>query len=288
MDVLSDDGQWSLVVIAMIGPAFSPRYARARALGPADPQDFVAVNVALEGPRTRRWCLTERSRSALWQSPQSLRIGPSVLRREGDELWIRLDERTAPWGRTVTGTIRIQGLRSPGAGTTLDRHGQHWWWPVAPLATATVTFEAPEVSFRGSAYVDAQAGGEPLEQAFRSWSWARCRGRDACWVFFDVQHREGEPRQIASVVRAGSSVPVEPPPRTVLRRSAWALPRATWSDGPARVLRTTLDAPFYTRSVVEAELAGERTLGVHETLSLDRFSRRWVQRMLPYRMRRAT
>jgi carotenoid 1,2-hydratase len=38
--------------------------------------------------------------------------------------------------------------------------------------------------------------------------------------------------------------------------------------------------------VVSAEVHGEAVTAVHESLSLDRFSARWVQGLLPYRMPR--
>ena len=68
------------------------------------------------------------------------------------------------------------------------------------------------------------------------------------------------------------------------------MPRSTRCDagGDARVVRTLEDTPFYARSEIAADLAGARMVGVHEALSLDRFVRPVVQRMLGYRIRRVT
>jgi carotenoid 1,2-hydratase len=52
-------------------------------------------------------------------------------------------------------------------------------------------------------------------------------------------------------------------------------------------VRTTLeDTPFYARSVLETEVFGKRATAMHESLSLTRFSKPWVQAMLPFRMPR--
>jgi carotenoid 1,2-hydratase len=48
------------------------------------------------------------------------------------------------------------------------------------------------------------------------------------------------------------------------------------------------DAPFYTRNHVGIELDSKPCDAVHESLSLDRFVNPIVQRMLPFRMPRAT
>ena len=55
----------------------------------------------------------------------------------------------------------------------------------------------------------------------------------------------------------------------------------------AAIVDTLEDTPFYARSTLAATLCGERTLGVHESLDLDRFNHPVVQWMLPFRMPRA-
>ena len=72
--------QHGLTLIAFIGSVFSPYYARARRRGAADPLQHCAVNVALYGPRGKRWAMTERGRAAVARTPSSLAIGRSALR----------------------------------------------------------------------------------------------------------------------------------------------------------------------------------------------------------------
>ena len=47
------------------------------------------------------------------------------------------------------------------------------------------------------------------------------------------------------------------------------------------VVKTLEDTPFYSRSV----LSGDHAM-MHESLDLDRFSKTWVQCLLPFRMPR--
>ena len=70
--------------------------------------------------------------------------------------------------------------------------------------------------------------------------------------------------------------------------SVWRIARSTHTDAGsvAQVTRTLEDTPFYARSLVRKRLLGSDALAVHESLDLDRFSRRWVQCLLPFRMPR--
>ena len=52
------------------------------------------------------------------------------------------------------------------------------------------------------------------------------------------------------------------------------------------VLAVLEDTPFYARSRVATRLMGEDCVMMHESLSLDRFARPWIQAMLPFRMPR--
>ena len=67
---------------------FSPYYAWSRRFGAGDPLDHCAVNVALHGPRARRWTFTERGRADMARDARTLRIGPSALSWDGEALTI--------------------------------------------------------------------------------------------------------------------------------------------------------------------------------------------------------
>jgi carotenoid 1,2-hydratase len=298
IDALSDDGRHGLVLIAFVGSVFSPYYARARGRAPgglADPQQHVAVNVALYTPGGgpgARWAMTERGTGALQRSAHTLAIGPSALRWDGSALHVTLDERCAPLPRRLHGRLC---LHPQAAGTAaplaLDAAGAHQWWPIAPGARIEVDLAEPGWRWQGPAYLDSNRGAVPLERSFRRWQWARATldaGRSA--VTYDALLVDGALRRIALLFdgRGGHAplpdMPLQPlPPAPVFR-----LPRQQRSaPGQAPRLITTLeDAPFYSRSLVAAHWAGQPVQAVHESLDLGRFSRPVVQAMLPFRMPR--
>ena len=58
------------------------------------------------------------------------------------------------------------------------------------------------------------------------------------------------------------------------------------NGGQARVVRTLVDAPFYSRSEIRTRLLGREATAVHESLSLDRFASPAMYAMLPFRVPR--
>lgn len=288
---MSDDGRSALSLIAMLGNVFSPFYfaARARGGGKADPLAFPAMNVALYAPGGDRWVLTERGRGALSRSADALVLGPSAMRWEGDALVVDLDEQTAPIPRRLAGTIRLHPEAMPGDTVHLDAPGRHRWRPIAPAARAEVELRHPSLRFRGHAYMDANCGDEPLEDAFRHWTWSRAASRGGAVIAYDVERRDGSRLLVTRAFEPGgrrqSGFPVAAARASSTR---WQMKRLVHGDEGAapRIERTLEDTPFYARSLVRTRYFGEPATGTHEVLSLDRFRTRWVQFMLPYRMRR--
>ncbi|WP_438018136.1 carotenoid 1,2-hydratase [Sorangium sp. So ce315] len=292
---MSDDRRCAITIIALLGSVFSPFYARARARGAADPLMHCSMNVALYGPRADRWALTERPRDAVFRSPRSLAIGPSQMEWSGGELRVDFDEITAPLPTRLRGTVRLRsdapapGARGARAGVALDRHGRHWWAPIAPIARAEVELTHPSLRFTGSAYLDTNAGDEPLDRAFESWTWSRALGADGVALTYDVRRRDGTRLLVGRAFDADGSARELPPltPRP-LGGTRWGVERTIAADlgSSPRLLRTYEDTPFYARSLAAATFAGRPATVVHEALSLDRFVSPWVQFLLPFRMRR--
>jgi carotenoid 1,2-hydratase len=74
-----------------------------------------------------------------------------------------------------------------------------------------------------------------------------------------------------------------------MRRSLWAVKRETRADPGAsrpRQVKAMLEAPFYSRSMVETRIDGETTIGVHEALDLRRFRSTLIKPMLAVRVPR--
>jgi carotenoid 1,2-hydratase len=232
--------------------------------------------------------MTERGRGRVERDNTHLRVGPSSLAWEDDTLVVRIDEISAPWPRRVRGTVRLRPQIWPGRAFALDPGGRHTWQPIAPCARIEVDMQAPALRWSGHAYLDANHGSEPLAQAFHGWDWSRASRAGQATVLYDVRGHAG-PRCLALQFDAAGGVqPFEPPAARPLPRSAWGLARTTRADPgrPAAFVRELESGPFYSRALLGATLRGEPMLGVHETLSLARFSAPWVRMLLPFRMPR--
>lgn len=287
LDVVSDEGDRGLTVIAMIGNVFSPFYARARKERPTDPRDFSTMNVALYGPADH-FALTERPSSAVVATRDRLVIGPSSMEWRGNELTVRFDEVTAPIGRPLRGKVTLTPSRLHGEPVDLGG-GRHTWWPIAPRARAVVEIESPRrLCFTGIGYADANRGTEPLEEGFSRWSWARSATPKGSVITYDVARRDGS-ESTTTLAFDPDNQPVAAPQLTEvdLGTTRWGIPRSTRADtGSKPSLQKTLeDTPFYARSMLATRIGGESATSVHESLSLDRFASRWVQALIPFRMR---
>lgn len=280
-----------MTIIAFVGSVFSPIYAAARRRKtPADPEQHCCINVALYGPDGNTWVYSEYGKDKVRRSADEFVVGSSRLFWEGDELVVEFDERTAVFGKPVKGKVRLRPRPLVDHRIELDPDGRHVWCGVAPHAQVEVDIEQPALSFRGSGYHDSNYGSEPLEDGFASWTWSRTElgGRSA--VLYDVVPRRGEPKQHGIMFEADGTVgsaaahaEVELPPT-----GTWKMPRATRADPGAEVevQRTLEDTPFYSRSLLQTGVAGIRGPAVHESIDLDRFSRRIVQLMLRFKLRR--
>ncbi len=265
---------------------FSPYYAWSRW---ADPTDHCAFNVALYGPSANRWAMTERRRSALQQDRSALTIGPSSLSWDHDSLTARFDETTAPLPSRLRGTVRLWPSATFNTAFELDPEGRHLWRPIAPRARVEISLTDPELSWRGNGYFDTNAGSEPLENAFTAWDWSRAHMKTDTLLFYDVEQRAGGAQNLALRVSAnGDMTSIEPPPRAMLPKTGWRMPRTARgpANDPPTVRQTLEDAPFYSRSVLSARYGGETAEVVHESLSLIRLRSPIVRAMLPFRMPR--
>jgi len=287
LDAISDDGRHGLTLIAFIGSVFSPYYAWARRRGRGNPLAYCAINVALYGPNGG-WCMTERGAAAVARERQALAIGPSALRWDGDALFAELSEWTAPLPRRVRGRIRLHPTVFHNQSIALDPDGLHQWTPIAPAARVEVEFDQPGLRWSGAGYFDHNAGQQPLEQCFDNWFWSRAATGQGPVVLYELQCSSGTRNALAlHFDRAGNRHALPAPEAASLPRTRWRLERPARSeDGRTELQATWEDTPFYARSLMTTRLLGERVSAVHESLSLSRFAKPWVQWMLPFRMPR--
>ncbi|WP_245427623.1 hydratase [Bradyrhizobium sp. MOS003] len=267
---------------------FSPYYAFARRKGPADPLNHCAVNVAVYRSSGNRWAMTERSRDAVNRTTDTFTVGPSHLSWDGRSLTIDVDEITVPIPGRLRGTIRLVPTAITQQAFSLNRSGNHQWWPIAPCARVQVRLDHPRLSWQGDGYFDMNHGDAPLEQGFADWQWSRGAMRDGTAILYEAQRRDGNKVDLAMTFDpSGRMQAFDPPPTVDLRRTGWRVARSVRSESAAKIVKTLEDAPFYARSVISAKLLGEPVTLMHESLSLDRFKMPVVQAMLPFRMPRA-
>jgi carotenoid 1,2-hydratase len=150
--------------------------------------------------------------------------------------------------------------------------------------------ERPGLSWFGTGYLDSNEGDRPLERDFKEWDWCRAPTKEGAIILYNAARRVGGRQDLAlRIDGAGAIEEFTPPPRAPLPRTLWGLHPSTRCDAHSQpfVRQRLEDAPFYSRSVIETRLLGERLHAVHESLVMDRFTAPWVQAMLPFRIPRA-
>ncbi len=238
--------------------------------------------------------MTERGAGDTRQERDSLQIGPSAMRWDKDRLIIDIEERDIrlgiPWRRRVKGQIILTPELLNDRSFKLDPQGRHHWQAIAPRASVEVKMQQPDISWKGSAYLDSNHGSEPIENGFQSWHWSRAHVAKQVAVIYEGKRRDGS--HFASALRfdsSGTPTEVELPLVAPLPRTYWAMERQTRADrGHASVIKTWEDSPFYARTALSARLWGEPVVAIQESISLDRLINPVVQFMLPYKMPRET
>ena len=264
---------------------FSPYYAFARARGKGDPENHVCMNVALYG-KPHRWAMTERGVGSLARDARHIAVGASAMRWDGAALTITLDEITVPIPSRLRGSVIVRPRALSTRRFDLDASGRHRWQPIGPLSDVTVDLESPSLAWRGTGYLDTNDGDEPLEDAFRSWTWTRFDMGDHARIFYDVVERDGTPRGLSLEVRDGRVDNAPVLPVRALATTAWGIRRAVPCEtgGRASIVESLENAPFYARAAVCSRIDGTDATGVHESLSLRRLTAPAVRFMLPFKM----
>jgi len=293
IDALSDDGKHGIVLIAFVGSVFSPYYAFARRNNSAvNPENYCSLNVAIYSPGKNRWAMTERGEKQVSRSPNEFVIGPSNLQWDGNKLTVHIQERAVPFGQKIAGTVELYPNTLFNFSTPLDAAGKHRWGPLSPSARVKVRLNSPDLQWEGNAYLDSNEGDEPISQAFHEWDWSRAEmsgGRTS--VIYDVREKNSQENILALTFNPNGSIDhFEAPPRQALPKTFWGI-QGHMRNPNAETLavhKMLENTPFYTRSVLNSELLGEKVLSFHETLSVPKLISTSTQLMLPWRMPRKT
>lgn len=179
-------GPFSAVFIFMVGSLFSPRYSVAARRGGL-PLEHSAVNFALYHQGVRRlWVLSEYARAEV-EAPGRLRIGRSTLTYgEGGEVRVKVEDRTAPWGRPVSARLTLEPLTPVGEVVQLMPELPHYWQALAPRARARLEVPSLGVKARGLGYHDTNHGDELLGARLSGWHWARTHREDETVVDYHL------------------------------------------------------------------------------------------------------
>ena len=200
-DSVSDDGEWSLVVIFLIGSPFSP-YSRACELKQnPNPLDYNGVFVALHHRgRLLHYQYARYSPEKIaanivgGQSPMALEFGPNhwIGTPADGNYVITLDEENANRrrmnARLSFSNLVVQGSAVGKPLSVLSEPG-HNWLPVViggrarcviELHAPAETREPEQIEFYGSAYHDHNWGTLPFNASIRRWLWARADFSPGC------------------------------------------------------------------------------------------------------------
>jgi len=291
VDAISDDGQQAVTMIIFVGSVFSPYYASARRRGPRVAENHCAFNTILYGPSgKKRWSMTERSGAQLERTENSYKLGPSRIDWDGESLLAQINERCTPFAQRMQGNIRITPSALTPHSLQLDDRGRHHWNPIAPIARVEVDIPSLNTSWSGDGYLDSNHGTEPLADGFSGWDWTRARlDNGDCAVRYEARYPGRNDHRLAlRFARDGSIHSEQPTPSAALPSTRiWRVKRRMpGAEAPPTKLQTLEDTPFYARSLVETTFDNEPGTGIHESLSMQRFDRRWVQTLLPFRMPR--
>jgi carotenoid 1,2-hydratase len=280
-------------VIAFIGSVFSPYYHWS---GRKNPLNHVAFNVALYGPRGHAWAMTERGTRHLRRERRALEIGGSSICFDGSELVLAFDEVFLPWPgqrwwpERMQGEIRLTPSILADQAYRLDPSGRHVWQPVVPQGRVTVSSEMlPNGGWSGQGYHDMNYGSRPLEMDFEGWDWARGATEDGRAILvYDAVLADKSRNRFGLLYAEDEVREIELPARQRLVRGFWGVGWGVACDeaADANLCGVYEDSPFYRRSLVKTEIAGERLVMMHETLDCRRLANPLVRLMLPFRMPR--
>ena len=229
VDGISDDGTRAVSVIGFIGSVFSPWYAWS---GRSDPANHCCINVATYG-RGGRFTMTDRGRSALRQSRDTLTVGPSSMRWDGRSLVIDIDEVSAP---PLISRVRGQITVTPSAMTSVELpltpDGAHVWRPFAPVASIEVDLEAPGWQWNGHGYFDANFGTRALEAGFQLLDLGPLSDAGRRHLFLRRHPARWQPAGGGSAVRPGRhrAGHRRPAADTHVHAALWAVRRETRGD----------------------------------------------------------
>lgn len=281
LDVSS--GDFTAVVIFMLGAPFSPRYSVEARRG-ASPAHHCAVNLAVYEKGARHaWVLSEYGKADL-DSAVRVRIGGSQWTYENDgSATVVVSDHTAQWGEPTQALISLVPESPRGPDTALVEGVPHFWQALAPRAWGRVTLPSLGLSFEGRAYHDTNHGDVMLGQGVQAWRWTRTHGPHATRIVYEPRGHGGlevtADATHVDVLRAVQPRAVEE------RRLGWGLrvpsSLSPIAGVPLEAPRILESSPFYAR----LEAVGDGHHAMTEVADFARFHQPHIRWMADFRTR---
>lgn len=127
---------------------------------------------------------------------------------------------------------------------------------------------------------------DPLRKIFNFGHGGRFPSQHGSYCFYDAERTDGSKLEAAFLCdEDGNFQTISAPASKEFKPSLWRVKRNTRTDAGenARQVMNMLDAPFYSRSMVETYIHKERVTGIHEALDMRRFNQHLIKAMIAMR-----
>ena len=212
-DAISNDGEWSFVVIFYIGNPFSPKYIQNIDQHSAKPDAHPAVSISVyHRSKTEYYSFVEYSENDLQLSKdaQTLKIGSSLFSKEtkGNQLIYKLElDQSLESSHAISGSIEFRSQTSnpeliKNSGEEVQKH---FWNLVQPKADVkgSISIKGKNgshmINFLGSGYHDHNVGLESMKEDFIDWYWGRFHFKNTTLIYY-VMNRKKEQQHRAWLV----------------------------------------------------------------------------------------
>lgn len=288
-DALSEDGNWSFVIIFYQGNPFSPEYIRNIENISSTPDDFPAVSISVYNRnKTEFYSFVEYSADDFnWdKKSDSCSVGPhSFSKSENDSQLvysIHLQD-TLTSGHSIKGDIDFNSPIITKASIDSKNPGEHHFWNlIQPKAEVSGTIEINgksgehKIKFDGSGYHDHNVGLEPMKEDFKDWYWGRYHFENSTLIYY-VMNRLNEKQYKAwlisnkdgEVIDEFSSANTEGFLRNMfgLRSARKITLKSVDSEVTVQAALPLDDGPFYQRFLGRAILHKDGKVSVTEGIS---------------------
>jgi len=204
-DAISDDNDWSFVIIFYQGNPFSPKYIEQIKNRGAFPADFPAVSISVYNRNsTEFYSFLEYSKDdfSFNDETDEFRFGTHVFKKEisDDNLiyTLQLDEQL-PSGHSLKAHLKFSclGINDILFKTRNTELEHHFWNLIQPRANVSGSLEftgksdVQAITFKGTGYHDHNVGLEPMQNDFEDWYWGRYHFKDYTLIYY-VMNRKND------------------------------------------------------------------------------------------------